>query len=82
MPEGVAITPNGTTAYVTNFGDGTVTPIDTATNTAGTPIAAGAHPYGIAITPNGATAYVTNATALARSHRSIRPPAPLGPRFQ
>jgi DNA-binding beta-propeller fold protein YncE len=26
-PWGIAITPDGTTAYVTNFDDGTVTPI-------------------------------------------------------
>lgn len=62
MPEGIAITPNGSTAYVTNYADGTVTPINTATNTAGPPIAVGTHPYGIAITPNGTTAYVTNIT--------------------
>ena len=46
------------TAYVT--GSGTVTPIRTATNTAGPPITVGDFPIGIAITPNGRTAYVTN----------------------
>jgi YVTN family beta-propeller protein len=39
---------------------GTVTPIATATNTAGAPITVGRGPIGIAITPNGKTAYVTN----------------------
>ena len=49
------------TAYVANdLESGTVTPIDTATNTAGTPIAVGAEPVGIAITPDAKTAYVTN----------------------
>ena len=38
----------------------TVTPIDLATNTAGSPITVGNDPIGIAITPNGATAYVAN----------------------
>ncbi len=57
-PFGIAITPEGSTAYVANA---TVTPIDTATNTAETPITVGASPGGIAITPNGATAYVANA---------------------
>ncbi len=48
------------TAYVANLDSNTVTPIDTATNTAGTPIAVGNAPDAIAITPNGATAYVVN----------------------
>ena len=42
-----------------------MTPIATATNTAGPPIPTGNGPYDIAITPNGKTAYVTN-TARAR----------------
>jgi len=39
------------TAYVVNAGSDTVTPIDTATNTALTPIPVGGHPSAIAITP-------------------------------
>ena len=46
--------------YVSNYLDGTVTPINTATNTAGTPIPVGANPYGIAMTPDGTTVYVAN----------------------
>jgi YVTN family beta-propeller protein len=38
-----------------------VTPIRTATNTAGKAIAVGKDPVAIAITPNGKTAYVANA---------------------
>jgi len=49
------------TAYVANFDSDSVTPVDTATNTAGTAITVGIEPYGIAITPDGRTAYVTNA---------------------
>ncbi len=37
-PQGVAVTPDGATAYVANFNGGDVTPIDVATNTAGTVI--------------------------------------------
>ena len=48
------------TAYVANDGSGTVTPIPTATNTAGPPITVGGNPYAIAITPDGKTAYVAN----------------------
>jgi DNA-binding beta-propeller fold protein YncE len=62
---GIAIAPKGKTAYVV-FDDsgvqepGWVTPIDTATDTAGSPIRAGVAPDLIVITPNGKTAYVDN----------------------
>jgi YVTN family beta-propeller protein len=56
----VAVTPDGKTAYVANSGSGTVTPIATATNTAGTPITVGTQPDAMAITPDGRTAYVAN----------------------
>jgi PKD repeat protein len=62
----VASAAAGWTAYVANFGnfDGTtVTPIDLATNTAGTPITVGSDPYGVAITPQQAPAAAFTATA-------------------
>src|SRR3954465_12857922 len=46
------------TAYVANANSNSVTPIDTATNTAGTAIGVGTNPQAIATTPDGATAYV------------------------
>jgi len=68
LPFAIAITPNGASAYVTNFecttsrfmptcppptpDDNSVTPIDTATNTAETPIPVGAGPIAISITPD------------------------------
>jgi serine/threonine-protein kinase len=48
------------TAYVTNYGDDTVTPIDVATGSAGTPIKGVNNPGPIATTPDGKTAYVAN----------------------
>jgi len=46
----VAITPDGTTAYVTNFGTSNVSVIDTATNvTVGPPIAVEDGPFAVAI---------------------------------
>ena len=51
------------TAYVANTGSNSVTPIDTATNTAGTPITVGSAPSSVAITPNGKTAYVVNGSS-------------------
>ena len=59
-PYGIAVTPGGSTVYVTDVVDGTVVPVATATNTPGTAIAVGEEPTAIAITPNGATAYVVN----------------------
>jgi YVTN family beta-propeller protein len=46
-------------AYVTDNSSNSVTPIDLATNTAGTPITLGGAPISVAITPDGKTAYVT-----------------------
>jgi len=68
FPLGIAVDPNGSVVYVTNFGGssllppfypGTVTPISTATNTAGKPIPVGLAPYAVTFAPNGETAYVT-----------------------
>ena len=64
-PSAIAITPDGSTAYVTDEGTtntapGFVTPIDLSTNTPGTAIPVGSGPDAIAITPNGSAAYVGN----------------------
>ncbi|MGQ0431089.1 MAG: beta-propeller fold lactonase family protein [Microthrixaceae bacterium] len=59
-PYGIAITPDGKTAYVSNSGSGTVTPIDLALGQPGVPIPVGQRPQGIAITPDGKTVYVAN----------------------
>jgi YVTN family beta-propeller protein len=58
--EVTAITPDGKTAYVTSYNDGTVIPVSTATNTAGSPIRTGKYPFYVAITPDGKAAYVSN----------------------
>ena len=73
-----------------NTAASTVTPIATATNTAGTAIPVGLRPIGIAITPDGKTAYVandgantvtpiataTNTAGTAHPGRDAVPPAP------
>ncbi|MDV6278613.1 YncE family protein [Rhodococcus erythropolis] len=54
FPRGVAMTPNGEYAHVTNShsNDTVVSVIDTTTNTViGDPIPVGANPQGVAITP-------------------------------
>jgi YVTN family beta-propeller protein len=55
-----AAAPGGSTVYVVSRTSGTVTPVDTATDTAGQAIKVGAQPSAIAITPDGRTAYVVN----------------------
>ena len=50
-PEGVAITPDGKNAYVANSGSGTVSVIDTATNTVAATVPVGPSPEGVAIIP-------------------------------
>lgn len=60
FPTEIAITPNGTKAYVTNQGETTVTPIDLTTNTPGSSITVGDFPTGVAVTPDGLIAYVAN----------------------
>jgi YVTN family beta-propeller protein len=52
--------PNGATAYVANYGSGTITPITTATGKPGKPIKVGSHPDAIVVAPNGKTIYVLN----------------------
>lgn len=69
-PSGFAITPDGTKAYVNNYGAGgssgtatTVRVVDLLTNTIiGSPITVGLAPAALAITPDGAYVYVANYT--------------------
>ncbi|HJP73811.1 MAG TPA: GH92 family glycosyl hydrolase [Pseudonocardiaceae bacterium] len=48
------------TAYVSNYSDNTLTPVDRANNTAGPVIPVGSGPDGIAVTPDGSEVYVAN----------------------
>ncbi|CAM3679376.1 YncE family protein [Paenibacillus lactis] len=60
-PTDIAITPDGSRAYVTIGGNDTVVIIHIAMNTVIAPtIPVGDGPSGIAITPDGTRAYVTN----------------------
>jgi YVTN family beta-propeller protein len=60
FPAGVAFTPDGRRAYVTNRGDNTVSVIDTKTRTVRTTVPVQYKPANVAITPDGRHAYVTN----------------------
>jgi PKD repeat protein len=56
---------------------GTVTPIDVATRTAGTPIPAGHRPAAIAITPDGATAFIGSSSFFAADAQTVIVPIDL-----
>ena len=87
-PIDIAITPDGTKAYVTMAGSGTtVVPITLMTNTPGTPISIGITPWAVAIAPNGTTAYVTGSnfmgtdtvTPINVATNTPGTPVPVGP---
>src|SRR5262249_15984680 len=60
-PNGVAVTPDGKTAFVTNFGGNSVSTIDVKTRTKDpTDIPVGLVPGGVAFSPDGKTAFVTH----------------------
>ena len=59
-PTEVAVSPDGTRAYVTNTGSSTVSVIDTTTNTVIATIRVGERPTQVAVSPDGTLAYVTN----------------------
>jgi DNA-binding beta-propeller fold protein YncE len=69
---------------VASWRGGTVTPIATATNTAGTPIEVGEGARAIVITPDGTTAYVGvwgepgTVVPIATATNTPGPPIPVG----
>jgi len=73
--------PGPWTAYVTNFDSGTVTPVDLATGTTGTPIPVGSGPDAIAITPDGKTAYVTDMGVGCGATTAVCPPGTVTPLY-
>jgi YVTN family beta-propeller protein len=78
----VAITPDGTRAYVTSRAKSGVVPIDVATNAPGTSIPTGPEPLGIAITPDGTRAYVADGlgevTPIELPSNKLLPAIPVG----
>jgi YVTN family beta-propeller protein len=79
---GSALAASGWTAYVASCGDDTVRPINTATNTAGTPITGFESCGSVAITPDGKTAYVANGfdavTPIDTATNTAGTPIPVG----
>jgi YVTN family beta-propeller protein len=84
-PYGIAIAPDGRTAYAANLESTTVSAIDTATNqVVGAPISVGMGPAEVAITPDGRTAYVTNfddgtvSAVNLQTNQAVGPPISVG----
>jgi YVTN family beta-propeller protein len=61
MPQSMTITPDGSQLFVASRLDSVVTPINTATHLAGTPISMPTDPRWMAFSPDGATLYVASA---------------------
>ncbi|MFF9819066.1 Ig-like domain repeat protein, partial [Streptomyces sp. NPDC014006] len=59
-PTGIAIARLGRAGYVTNFGSGTVSALDTVSRSATATVPVGASPWEVAINPAGTQAYVGN----------------------
>ena len=75
--------PDGSTVYVTNVIDGTVSVIATATNTVTATIPVGSGPRGVAVTPDGSTVYVTNfqdntVSVIATASNTVTATIPVG----
>jgi DNA-binding beta-propeller fold protein YncE len=62
-PSSVAISPDGTVAFVANALDGTVTPVDLNKRKRGRPISVGAEPTALVLSPDGSTLYVANSAS-------------------
>jgi LPXTG-motif cell wall-anchored protein len=58
-PYNVAVSPDGSSVWVTNNGAGTVSRIATSNNTV-TPITVGSDPTGVAVSPDGSSVWVVN----------------------
>ena len=64
-PQEIAITPDGTRAYVTNFGSNTLSVIDISTNTVLKSIGLPDTPDGLAISPDGSSIYVATFSSVS-----------------
>jgi YVTN family beta-propeller protein len=57
-PRGLQPSPDGKRAYITNFGDRTLSIVDTITNSVATTVDVPGHPEAVALSPDGERIYV------------------------
>ena len=72
-PLQIAVTPDGTMAYVANYASASVTPIRLAGGRAGPAIAAGKIPTRLAASPDGTTVYVLDSNIFGGLGPECRP---------
>src|SRR5215469_15735130 len=70
-------------AYITNYGDDTVSVIATTTNTVTATVPVGAFPFGVAVTRDGSTVYVGNlgdhtVSVIATATNTVTATVPVG----
>jgi YVTN family beta-propeller protein len=58
LPRGLQLSPDGKRAYMTNFGDRTLSVVDTITNAVATIVDVPGHPEAVAVSPDGERIYV------------------------
>jgi YVTN family beta-propeller protein len=58
LPRGMQLSPDGKRFYITNFGDRTLSVIDTITNSVATTVDLPGYPEGVAVSPDGERIYV------------------------
>ena len=58
LPRGLQLSPDGKRVYVTNFGDRTLSVIDTITNSVTTTVDLPGYPEAVAVSPDGERIYV------------------------
>jgi YVTN family beta-propeller protein len=58
LPRGLQLSPDGKRAYITNFGDRTLSVVDTITNSVATTFDVPGHPEAVAVSPDGERIYV------------------------
>ena len=68
---GISISPDGSKVYVGNYGDNSVSVINTASNTVLTTISVGNNPWGISVSPNGSNVYVANQGNISAPNNTV-----------
>jgi YVTN family beta-propeller protein len=58
LPRGLQLSPDGKRVYITNFGDGTLSVVDTITNSVATIVDVPGYPEAVAVSPDGERIYV------------------------
>jgi YVTN family beta-propeller protein len=58
LPRGLQLSPDGKRLYITNFGDGTLSVVDTITNAVTTTVDVPGYPEAVAVSPDGERIYV------------------------